>query len=191
MTSVQTRPMSIDEFLARPEQEKPSLEFLRGEVIEKPMVSEMHGAVVMELGRLIGNYLRESREGRVVTEVRHAARAQDWVFLPDLNVRLKRAGDAGPQRRGAVEGAPDMAVEVLSPDDRVSRWLERVALYMEAGTQLLWVVDPDDETVRVYRPGEQPRTYRPGDTIDASPVLKDFRLDIAAFFADLREEAGA
>ena len=188
MTSVSTRPMTIDEFLALPEQEEPSLEFLRGEVIEKPMASEMHGAVVAELAAVIRNHLRVSKEGRVVVEVRHAARPQDWVFLPDLNVRLKKPGDGGPQARGAVEGVPDWAVEVLSPDDRVSRWLERVSLYMESGTKLLWVIDPGEETIRAYRPGATARVFRAGDVIDAEPVLQGFELDIADFWATVREE---
>ena len=188
MTSVSTRPLTIDEFLALPEQEEPSLEFLRGEVIEKPMPSELHGRTVGELTRRIGNHLNASKEGRVVVKVRHAARRQDWVFLPDLNVRLKRPGDGGPQRRGAVEGVPDMAVEVLSPDDRASRWLERVSLYMESGTKLLWVVDPEEQTIRVFRPGETSLVFRTGDVLDAEPVLKGFELDLADLFATVLEE---
>jgi Uma2 family endonuclease len=172
--------LSIDEFLARPESEEPSLEFLRGEVIEKPIEVELHGHIVIDLGRRIGNYIEdEDLDALVTTEVRHVDRRQDWVYLPDLNVRL--TADA-PQARGAVEVPPDMAVEVLSPDDRVKRWIERVELYLAGGTKLLWVIDPDEESIRVYRPGEQARDYRAGDTITAAPVLPGFALDVGAFF---------
>jgi len=187
MASVATRPMTIDDFLALPEQEEPSLEFLRGEVIEKPMAGELHGATVSELIVRLGAYLRTSKEGRVVTEVRHASRALDWVFLPDLNVRLRQPGNPGLQARGPVEHPPEFAIEVLSPDDRVGRWLERVELYMQAGTRLLWVVDPEEETIRVFRPGERSRVHRPGDVITAEPVLRGFSLDLADFFASVRE----
>jgi Uma2 family endonuclease len=180
--------MTIDEFLAIPE-EKPYREFLRGEVVEKPMPTELHGATVMELGRRLGNYLRETGLGRVVTEVRHAARSADWVYLPDLNVRIFKAGaPRAAQGRGAVETAPDFAIEVLSPEDRVSRWLERVQLYLEAGTRLLWVIDPEDQTVLVYRPGQPARTFRSGETLRADPVLPEFTLDAAEFFAAARGE---
>jgi len=189
MTSTQTRPMTIDEFLARPEQDEPALEYLRGEVTEKPMASEIHGQIVIKLGFRLKAYVRETKEARVVTEVRHASRAQDWVFLPDLNVRLRHPGDGGPQHRNVVERAPEMAVEVLSPDDRVGRWLERLHLYMAAGTQLLWVIDPEDQTIHVYRPGEPARVVRAGETLDALPVLRSFTLDVADFFAAVREEA--
>lgn len=178
------RLLALDEFLEAPV-EKPYREYLRGEVTEKPMPTDLHGAATSDLIGTFWVYLGQSGEGVVRNEVRHADRAQDWVFLPDVEIRPK----APPQARGPVEGAPPFAIEVLSPDDRVAQWLERVDLYMAAGTQLLWIVDPEDETVRVYRPDEAARTYRAGDVLDARPVLSDFSLDLAAFFARVREAA--
>jgi Uma2 family endonuclease len=179
------RVLTLDEFLAAPE-EKPYREYLRGQVTEKPMPTDLHGAATSDLIGTFWVYLRETGEGVVRNEVRHADRPQDWVFLPDVEIRAK----APPQARGAVEGAPPFAIEVLSPDDRPAVWLERVDLYMASGTQLLWVVDPEAETIRVYRPGEAAHTYRAGDMLDARPVLSDFRLDLEVFFARVREAAG-
>ena len=90
-----------------------------------------------------------------------------------------------------MKRAPEFAVEVLSPDDRVMHWLERVDLYMRAGTKLLWVVDPEEETIRAFRPGERARVARAGDTLDALPVLATFELDVGAFFAAVRGEGAA
>jgi Uma2 family endonuclease len=188
VTSVSTRPLTIDEFLALPEQEEPTIEFLRGELFERPMSPELHGAALSELGLRLGLHARQQRYVRLGISVRFCCRMLDWVFLPDINVRLRQPGDPGPQRRGAVEGVPDMAVEVLSPDDRASRWLERVNLYMESGTKLLWVVDPEEQTIRVFRPGETSLVFRTGDVLDAEPVLKGFELDLADFFATVLEE---
>lgn len=61
---------------------------------------------------------------------------------------------------------------------------------MDAGTSLLWVVDPEEETIRAFRPGEPTQVYRAGDLADASPVLGAFELDVADFFGTLRELAG-
>ncbi len=181
-----TRPITMDEFLALPE-EKPYREYFRGEVWEKPMPNELHGECVFQLSLAIGNYLAESGEGRGASEVRHADRSQDWVYLPDLQVTL--SANRTSASRGAVDRAPDFAIEVLSPDDRTSRVLAKVGLYLASGTQLLWVIDPELETVTVYRPGESINVHGISDTIDAKPVLRDFTLDLSRFFAAIRPES--
>ena len=176
--------MSMDEFLALPE-EKPYREYLRGEVSKKSMPTELHGAVVMELGGRLRDHFKKTREGFVATEVRHSSADVDWVYLPDLNIRLWRTPGDSPQAREAVATAPEFAVEVLSPGDRVAAWLERVQLYMQAGTLLLWVIDPEQRTILAYRPGEAARVSRAGDRVEAEPVLHGFSLDVAEFFASL------
>ena len=185
MTSAATR-LSLDEFLALPE-EKPYREYLRGEVTEKAMPTDVHGVLAAEISFALAGYLKKTREGRVRIETRFADRGQEWVYLPDVCVRL---GLAAPQQRRAVEGAPEFAIEVLSPEDRLSRTMERVELYMAAGTRLLWVVDGERRTITAYRPEQPVRTYHTGDTADGQPVLEGFTLDVAALFASLDEDNG-
>lgn len=183
---VTTTRVAIDDFLAMPETEPPS-ELIDGEIVQKPMPNEDHGTLVAELIRLIGNYLTTSREGRVLTEVRHAERGDDWVYLPDINVALgKRSTPTGS--RGPVERMVDFAIEVLSPDDRTSRVLRRIDLYLRSGTRLLWIVDPENRSITVYRRGEQPVSHYAPDVIDAQPVLSSFELDIADLFTVLDAE---
>jgi Uma2 family endonuclease len=181
--------MTFDEFLALPET-KPYREFVRGEVFEKPMPNSAHGVLVFELNRLLGNYLAEHREGRGSTEVRHADRGEDRVYLPDISVtqglRLPPRGSTAP-----VEKAPEFAIEVLSPDDRATRILDKADFYMRSGVKLLWLVDPENESVTVYRPGEQPVMRHAPATIDAQPVLSDFHHDIGRLFAVLADGGDA
>ena len=183
------RPLTLDAFLALPEEGPPWQEYLRGVVTEKSMPSELHGRSVAVLIGEFQDHLKRSHDGFVVTEVRHAARALDWVYLPDINVRLYGAGPRAPQARGAVERAPEFAIEVLSPDDREDRWLPRVDRYFAAGTKLVWTVDPEARTIQVHRPDLPASTFGPGDVIDAEPVLHGFSLDIAALFAAVYGEA--
>ena len=176
--------MTLAEFLALPE-EKPYLEFVDGEVVQKAMPTESHGVLVAELIRLLGNHLREARAGRVATEVRHVSRALDWVFLPDVSVTL---GDRQPsQSSEPVDVTPDFAIEVLSPDDRPGRLFERVDLYLRSGVKLLWLVDPETKSIMVYRPGDPQVAVRSG-TLRAEPVLPGFSLDVGELFAELSEE---
>ncbi|HKS92441.1 MAG TPA: Uma2 family endonuclease [Tepidiformaceae bacterium] len=181
-----TTRVSIDEFLAMPETEPPS-ELIDGEIVQKPMPNEDHGSLVAELIRLLGNYLHASGEGRVLTEVRHADRAEEWVYLPDIYVALgNRTTPRGS--RGPVETIVDFAIEVLSPDDRLSRVLRRIDLYLRSGTRILWLVDPENRSITVYRRSEQPVSHYAPEVIDARPVLSGFELDLAELFAILPDE---
>ena len=181
-----TTRVSIDEFLAMPETEPPS-ELVDGEILQKATPNEDHGSLVAELIRLIGNYLRASGEGRVLTEVRHADRADEWVYLPDINVALgKRSTPRGS--RGPVENIVEFAIEVLSPDDRLTRVLRRIDLYLRSGTRLLWLVDAENRSITVYRRAEQPVSHYAPEVIDAQPVLSRFELDLAELFAVLPDE---
>ncbi len=177
--------MTLDEFLALPET-KPYREFVRGEVFEKPMPSKDHSDLVFELVGLLRDYLKSHAEGRGGTELRHADRGEDRVYLPDINVT--QGGRTSPRGSTApIEQTPDFAIEVLSPDDRASRVLDKTDFYMRSGVRLLWLVDPDNESITVYRPGEQPVTYHGPATIDARPVLSGFELDLEALFAVLHD----
>ncbi|MEO9254890.1 MAG: Uma2 family endonuclease [Tepidiformaceae bacterium] len=180
--------VSLEEFLAMPETEPPS-ELIDGEVVQKISPNFYHGTLTSELITQFKIYLRQTREGVVVNEVRHVVRAEERVFLPDINVTL--AGRIPKDRASRLQGplalTPDFAIEVISPGDNPGRLFERADFYMRTGTSLLWFVDPETESITVYRPGQAPTIHRAGDTIDAHPVLRDFHLDVAGLFATLHE----
>lgn len=175
--------VSIDEFLALPETEPPS-ELIDGEVVQKAMPNDDHGALTAWLIGQLFIHLQQLGRGRVVNEVRHADRTEGWVYLPDIEVRMTPR-TSGRGSSAPVDSPPDFAVEVLSPGDRTGKILERVSFYMRTGVSLLWLVDPIDERVTVCRPGESPMTFRIPALIAAAPVLTDFRLELAALFATL------
>lgn len=177
-----TKRLTMDEFLALPE-EKPYREFVRGEVIEKSMPGPLHSAIVFELARVLGNYLREHPIARGDTELRHAARGdEDRVYLPDVSVTLRSRFPAS-QQRGPIEVPPDIAIEVLSPDDRATVVFDKIQFYLRAGVSITWVIDPEARTLTEYRPGQAPRLVRPPETASAEPVLPGFVLDLGALFA--------
>ena len=109
-------------------------------------------------------------------------RDPDTVLVPDAAfvsaARLPPGDD-----RGFVPIAPDIAVEVLSPSNRRRQIARKVALYLAAGTALVWVVDPDAETLTVRAPSVEPRTLGVADTLDGDGVLSGFTLPLASLFA--------
>ncbi len=96
--------------------------------------------------------------------------------------RLYTAADIDA-RAGYAPYAPDFAVEVISPSNRLVEILEKVALYGRAGAPLVWLVDPRAHSVTVYVAGQEPRTQREGDTLDGGEVIPGFHLPVAAIFA--------
>ena len=177
---------SLAEFLALPET-KPYLELMDGEVIEKAMPNRIHGTLVAVLLQLLRNYLDASREARVHTEVRHLEDDEEWVFLPDVSVTLR--GRTGPAigSAGPEQVLPDLAIEVLSPEDRPGRLQRRIAHYMRSGVSILWVIDPLDEKLTVWRPGELPLDYAAPQKVSAAPILATFELDLQQLFDALRD----
>jgi len=78
---------------------------------------------------------------------------------------------------------PDLAVEVLSPEDTASEVTRKVEEYLAAGVPLVWVADPATQTVTVYRSLQDVKVLTSGQDLDASPVLPGFRASIAEIFA--------
>jgi len=177
---------SLAEFLALPGT-KPYLELMDGEVFEKPMPNRKHGTIVGYLMQVLRNYLDRTREARAETEVRHLEDDEEWVFLPDISVTLRSRIGPPAESTDPVGVLPDLAIEVLSPDDRPGRLQRRIAHYMRSGVRLLWVVDPDSETVTVWEPQAVPREFAAPAKLSASPVLQEFELDIEGMFAVLRD----
>lgn len=179
--------MTLDEFLALPET-KPYREFVGGRVIEKSMPNPFHGAAVIEIGgQLRSHVLASGPAVKVWTEVRHADRDRDRIYLPDVSVTLKSR--LTPYAGGPVEVHPDLAIEVLSPTDEAGDVMDKIDFYREVGVPIVWVIDPVRKVLREYRSGQPDRLFRPGAKVSATPVLPGFELDLDQLFAAIDEAA--
>lgn len=183
--AVKTR-MTLDEFLALPETE-PASEFAHGEVTRKPMPNYLHSLLQAALVVVFSEYFKRARvDGVVLPELRHANRDEERAFLPDIAVRVgAKAHPDWESARGTLDDMPDIAIEILSPDDRPGRVADKLAFYLRMGVPLVWLVDPEERRVDVYRPDEPSTSYGPPAALDANPVLRDFRLDLREFFAPI------
>ena len=102
----------------------------------------------------------------------------DIVRVPDVwFVRAERV-PAGGFPDGIWEGFPDLAVEVLSPTDRPLAVAQKVQEYLDAGTRLVWVLDPDARAAAVYRPGHVPVFLDENGILDGEDVLSGFTLPL-------------
>ena len=85
-------------------------------------------------------------------------------------------------RRTFIEVVPDLAVEVVSPNDKAERVQRKVREYMAAGVPLLWVIYPDTQTARVHRPTNAEQAIPPDGHLDGEDVLPGFKLRLADLF---------
>src|SRR5439155_16010442 len=84
-----------------------------------------------------------------------------------------------PKGRKVIEGVPILAVEILSPSDTHSDVTEKVQEYLDVGVASVWVVDPDFETVLVYRADAEPISFNRQQELTAEPHLPGFRVRVA------------
>jgi Uma2 family endonuclease len=178
-----TKTMTLDEFLELPETE-PASEFVCGRIIPRPMPTWFHSRLANRLGASFENYFAANDEGYSNVELRHTERAEGRSYLPDVSVTTwsKFTPSLAERRQRAIDVKPDIAIEIASPDDRPTRIADKLAFYLRAGVSIVWLIDPDDRTVSVYRPGEPARVLGVGDVLDAKPVLSSFELPVAALF---------
>ena len=178
-----TRLVTAEElWLLPPDQRR---ELVRGEVRMMAPGGFDHGAIGINIASALGVFARQNRLGVVLGADTGfvLSRNPDSVRAPDVAfVAAARIPASGRPVR-FWEGAPDLAVEVVSPGDTVEEVEEKVDDYLAAGTRLVWVANPKRKTVTVHRPGAQPVVLREGDNIDGADVVPGFHMPVADVFA--------
>jgi Uma2 family endonuclease len=162
-------------------------ELVAGELIREPLPGADHGLVA---GAVLGHlfqFVREHRSGRLYAAETGfvLARNPDTVRGPDA-AYVSAERSATTVRRGPFfEGAPDLAVEVLSPGNTRREIAAKVRDYLAAGAGAVWVIDPTRRTVAVHLPGRPPETLSGNGVLDGGAVLPGFRLAVAEIFEQL------
>jgi len=157
-------------------------ELVRGELRMMVPPGFEHGQIALCIGCRIDAYARPRGLGVVVGETGFLiATKPDTVRAPDAAfVRAERV--KGPIR-GYFPGAPDLAVEVLSPDDRAGEVREKVAEWLHAGAQAVWVLDPADRTATIHAAGHWPRRLGPEDVLCGGSAVPGFEIVVGEIFA--------
>jgi Uma2 family endonuclease len=179
-----TRLLTADD-LERMGSEIKLLELYDGVLRETERMGGRHGEYQHEISGPLYAHVRAHRLGRTYPSDTHFIlfRDPDTVVMPD--VAFVRADRLPPEtvRERFMPLAPDFAVEVLSPSNRIGEIRKKIALYQRAGVPLVWLVDPRARAVTVYAAGQEPRTLRAGETLDGGDVVPGFHLPVADIFA--------
>jgi Uma2 family endonuclease len=158
-------------------------ELVRGELILMSPAGLEHGAIAGRLYGHIFSYVTKKRLGLVL--------AAETGFVIGRDPDTVRAPDVGFLRSdrvpkvltpGFFEGAPDLAVEVVSPTDRAGKMLAKVRDWLTAGCRVVWLVDPTSRTITVYRGLSETTVLAVGDDLTDNDVLAGFCLPVAEIF---------
>ncbi|BCP66082.1 Uma2 family endonuclease [Thermus thermophilus] len=175
---VKTR-LTAEEFFALPLERG---ELVDGEVREERPPKPEHGRIAGEVFFRIRLWLEETRRGVAGVEGGFVLRRDpDRVRSPDVwflsHEKLKEVA-----REGFYEGAPDLAVEVVSPGEEAEGVLAKVLDYLEAGAKAVWLVYPELKAVEVYGQGGAGRLLRSHEVLEGGEALPGFRLPLEALF---------
>ncbi len=162
------------------------LELIKGVLVEMSPTGAVHGILAAWLLYVIMAHVIAYDLGDVT-----AAETGYVLFAgPPQTVLAPDVGFVSKARRPPLTGkyyavAPDLAVEVVSPSDAAKDMREKVELYLQYGTSLVWIVYPDSRLVDVHRPGQPADKVGLDAELDGGSVLPGFRLPVKDIFARL------
>ena len=167
---------TLEEFMAK---DYESYEFVKGEL--KPMSTPTmeHGEIGINIIMLLNSHVRANKLGQVYSlettfQVGKSGRKPDVAFLLKEHIP--------ENKRQASPVPPDLAVEIVSPSDTLYDVQEKAFEYLDAGTRLVWVVEPVGQTVTVYRSRTDIKTLTVKDTLTGEDVIKGFSCSVAEIF---------
>ena len=160
-------------------------ELVEGEIVKMSPTGEKHGIVEVNLSGELRAFVRERKLGRVsggetgiyIRRNPDTVRGADVIFIS--NERLEKRGSSG-----FIDVAPDLVVEIMSPEDRWSKVMKKLGEYFSIGVRLIWVIDPETESAYAYRSLTDVRHLIKTDALTGDDVLPGFRVTVGELFAD-------
>ena len=175
-TAVETLTMTLEEFLAN---DLEGYEYVKGELVPMAPPTMEHGEISTNVVWYLQSHVRENQLGRVYT-AETTFRLGERAVKPDA--AFVTAARLPENRRKSSSQPPDLAVEVVSPSDTLYGVAEKAVDYLDAGTRLVWVIEPVTKTVTVYRSRTDIRTLKCGDTLTGEDVVEGFACQVEELF---------
>ena len=183
--TAQEKLLTVAEFEKLPNDGK-KYDLVRGELVEVCRPTGVHGEIQLLIGHYFLTYLEKNRIGRATAESGYKL-SENTVLGPDVAFisfeRIQKFAAVG-----MIPVAPDLAVEIVSPNDTAQQIEDKVQLYMEAGTRLIWVIYPGAKAVHIFSPDGEPHVAGIDDTLDGEDIMPDFRLVLRDLFNALNEK---
>lgn len=162
-------------------------EIVNGELIDMGNSGAKHGYVCSVLMILLGGYVHIQKLGAMFDSSTAFKMKSGNKRSPDVSFMAKeRLQGLDELPDGFLEGAPDLAVEILSPSNTVEEIHNKLVEYFDNGSRLVWVINPKEKYVLVYRSSQEPdRLLKSIDSLDGEEIVPGFSLAIAELFQKL------
>ena len=160
-------------------------ELVKGELTKMPPAGNIHGKRTMRLGWRLARHVEANDLGIVFAAETgfRLASDPDTVRAPDVALVIKTRVEEVGEFEGFWPGAPDLAVEVISPGDSYTEVEETVEEYLQSGARALWVVDPRRRTITVCRSLTDITILTENDTLEVGDLIPGFSCRVAEVFA--------
>jgi Uma2 family endonuclease len=173
-----------EEFMSLPK-DGHRYELVNGELTDMGNSGMEHGGIGSFLGGLLAIYVRRHKLGAVCDSSTAFSLKNGNKRSPDISfVAKERLKGLKRPPRGFFQGSPDLAVEILSPNNTVEEIHEKIVDYFENDTHLVWVIHPDEKYVLVYHASEPDRFLRPQDPLEGEEVVSGFSMTVAELFEE-------
>jgi Uma2 family endonuclease len=169
----------FDVWVQSPENQHRHFELFDGEIIEKMVSGPEASRLSLVLLIRLGAYVYANNLGEM-TGADGGYQIGDNRFIPD-GAFLSHDKWQAPVVGGYRAVAPDLVIESISPTDRTSEVINKVNAYVRAGTTV-WLADERYQSVTVYAPNSNPKTYEKNQTLEGGALLPDFKLDLVLVF---------
>ncbi|MBW4535647.1 MAG: Uma2 family endonuclease [Pleurocapsa minor HA4230-MV1] len=202
MVKTSLKSLTLEEFLKLPETE-PASEYMGGQITQKPMPQGKHSSIQTELSTTVNIQLRPQRIARAFSELRCTFGGRSTV--PDVSVFIweRIARDENGEIANVFQLAPDWTIEILSPDGRYklpnsiretrpyqsqTKVTKNILHCLDHGSEMGWLIDPDERTVFVYLPKQQTLVFDlPEQQIPVPSFANELKLTVEEVFTWLLE----
>ncbi len=177
--------LTAEDLLRMPEGEC-RRELIHGEIVEMPLTNALHAGLVTRLARYLEEHVDRHGGGRVLAGdpgfVLNLPYDPERVRGPDLAFVSRERLPEGPLPEKFLKGAPDLAVEVVSPSQSAVGVQEKVRDYLLCGARLVWVLIPQTRTTTVYRADGSATLLAEDGSLEGEHVLPGFELPLKKLF---------
>ncbi len=168
--------MTLEEFLAH---DVEGYEYVSGELVPMAPPSREHGEISVNVIRYLDAHVYQNKLGRLYT-AETTFQVGERTVKPDVAF-VSTARLTGDKTKG-FSIPPDLAIEVVSPSDVQSRIAEKALAYLDAGTRLVWVLEPVSKTVTIYRSERNIEVLTLDDLLTGEDVVPGFTCPVAHLF---------
>jgi len=186
MVIASTKPLTLTTFLNLPET-KPAREYVNGKIIQKPMPQGKHSNLQRELSFFLTTAFRLNKTAQAFPELR--CTFGDRSIVPDIAVF--RSGRIPKENNGDIANVfnlhPDWIIEILSPNQSQTRVIRNILHCLDNGTEMGWLIDPDESCIFVYFANQSVREFIDPDRVLPTPeFFKGVELTVGELFSWLQ-----